>query len=379
MVSLTGSWMQSTVVALLAYRLTGEAKWPAFLMVAQIGPTFLFGAWAGTLADRKSKRRLIMWTQVGFLINALVLTTLILTNSISIYSLLFIMLSHGLIQSIDLPARLAFVPDLVIRDDLINAVALNSLLFNVARAIGPAIAGELMANVGPGICIILNSLSYLAVIGALRGMTPIQETIHVGEPDTRGGFQILRSRPRMLMLVLLAGGVAISGWPLLSLLPAYTDRILGLEERFAARLLSSIGIGALIAALTAATFGSEARRLLFLRIGALSVMASLYGLIQVQQWWLAAVCCAVFGFGMILFLATGQSSVQLTVGVQERGKIMGVWAMMLAGGTPIGNLFLGPMADWVGVRSVLTLQALAMSAIVLILLLFAPKKKEDVV
>src|SRR5580698_8252835 len=160
MVSLVGSWMQTTALMWLAYELTHESKWPAFLMVAMIGPTLLLGAWAGSLADRCHKHSLIIRTQIGFLCSASLLATLVFTHQINIWIMLALMCGHGIIQAIDLPSRLAFVPDLVEREDLINTVALNSVQFNVARAIGPAVAGLLLDTVGPGMCFLINALSY---------------------------------------------------------------------------------------------------------------------------------------------------------------------------------------------------------------------------
>jgi MFS family permease len=136
--------MQTTALMWLAYDLTHESKWPAFLMVAMIGPTLLLGAWSGSLADRCRKHTLILRTQIGFLTSASILTVLVYANLMNIWLMLVLMTCHGIVQAIDLPTRLAFVPDLVEREDLINTVALNSVQFNVARAIGPAIAGALI-------------------------------------------------------------------------------------------------------------------------------------------------------------------------------------------------------------------------------------------
>ena len=152
MVSLVGSWAQSTAVAWLAYRLTGQSKWPAFLMAAQIAPTLLLGAWAGGLADRVAKRRLIVVTQIIFLGIATTLTTLAYLDLVTVWVLLAVNLCQGAVQAIDLPRSMAFSPELVPRADLINAVALNSLLFNVALAVGPAVAGVLVAGVGERAC-----------------------------------------------------------------------------------------------------------------------------------------------------------------------------------------------------------------------------------
>lgn len=369
MVSLVGSWMQSTVLMWLAFELTRESKWPAFLMVAQIGPTFLLGAWAGSLADRYPRRPLILATQVAFLCSATLMTLLLYFGQVTIPLLLALMCVQGVIQAVDLPARLSFVPDLVAREDLINAVALNSLLFNVARAVGPAVAGVFLTRGTPEVCILINAVSYLAVLGALLAMTPVDEKLEPREPgDTHStGFGVLRKQPRVLVLVIVAGLVAVAGWPLLTLLPAFAEHVLGVGKSGYSTLLSSLGVGALCAALTTATFGSEARRRFLILGGMAMVCLAILGLSLFRELVLASACCAVFGFGMILFFSTGQAMVQLSTLNHHRGKVMGVWAMMLSGGVPIGNLLVGPAADHWGVPTILVAQACAVGGVILLL------------
>jgi predicted MFS family arabinose efflux permease len=368
MISLVGSWMQTTALMWLAYELTHESKWPAFLNVAMIGPTLLLGAWAGSLADRRHKHSLIVRTQIGFLCSASLLTVLVFSGLITIWVLLALMCCHGVIQAIDLPARLAFVPDLVEREDLINTVALNSVQFNVARAIGPAIAGLLLDTVGPGMCFLINALSYVAVLIALLMMRDFRErAVQPATTTSESSFAVLRKEPRMVLVILLAGWVAVAGWPLLALLPAFASTVLHLSKQAYSTMLSAIGVGALLAALTAATYGTVHRQRWLLRIGALCVCVALAGLSQAINLLPAALCCSLFGYGMILFFATGQGLVQLGVSDQHRGKIMGVWAMMLGGGAPLGNLVIGPSADVWGVPMIIQVQAslIGLAAVVL--------------
>jgi MFS family permease len=380
MISLVGSWMQSTVLIWLAYELTHEFKWPAFLMVAQIGPTFLLGAWAGGLADRFPKRRLIVLTQIAFLLSASLMTIFIFCNWITIEWMVTLMCLHGIIQAVDLPARLAFVPDLVERDDLINAVSLNSLLFNVARLVGPAIAGVLLEYVGAGLCILINALSYIAVLGALMAMNHLPQQIKNREVrnDYENGFQALRKQPRMLLLALMAGFLAICGWPLLTLLPGFSDRILQSGPQGYSTLLSSLGAGALLAALTGATFGSEDRRRGFLLGGIAFVCIGLLILSQMKDLFSASIACGLFGYGMILFFATGQAAIQLSATDENRGKVMGVWAMMLSGGVPVGNLVIGPLADRFPVTTVILGQGIVVTIVLSILLLGGVGSNRDV-
>jgi MFS family permease len=358
LISLIGSWTQMTALMWLAHKETDSARWPAFLAAMQIGPSFLLSAWAGHLADRLPRRRLIGYTQSAFLICAIALLVLHATETLNLWLMLAVMLVHGIVQAIDIPARLAFIPGLVAREDLANAVALNSLLFNAARAIGPALAGILLGTVGAGGCFLANTLSYLAVLLALGLMRMPPDVCLVKEGSPKGGFHVLASQPGMLTLVLLAGLVAVGGWPLLPLLPSVASQVLGADETAYGTLLSAVGVGALAAALTAATLGHDVRRKVLLAGGLILVSGALLGLSGAGNLAVATGCCAAFGFGMILFFATAQSVVQLGTADADRGKVMGIWAMMLSAGVPMGNLVFGPAADAVqSVRPVIAVQA----------------------
>jgi predicted MFS family arabinose efflux permease len=283
----------------------------------------------------------------------------VLTNPrYGVWFMLGVMFAQGIVQAIDLPARLAFVPGLVGREDLSNAVALNSLLFNVARAVGPALAGLLLASAGAEWCFIFNAVSYLAIILALALIRVPPEPVPVEPVRARGGFHVLAGRPGMLTLVLLAGLVAIGGWPLLPLLPMLATAELHRAEGGYGTLLSAVGIGALVGALTAASVANEVRRKVLLFGGLVLVSWALAGLSVAPPLPVAAVCCALFGYGMIVFFATGQTVVQLGTADADRGKVMGVWAMMLSAGVPLGNLVFGPMADYLkSVPTVIAVQA----------------------
>jgi MFS family permease len=365
-VSFVGTWMQSAALMWLMYDRTGDPRWPSWLLVAQIAPTILLGPWGGSLADRVSKRRLVSVTQTAFLVNAIALTLVVACGLVSPPLILALIAVNGVVQAVDLPARLAFVPDLVPKDDLINAVGLNSLVFNSARAVGPALAGLLFvlaaaAPLPPGTnpvaagataCFALNALSFVAVLRALRGI-PEPRT----KPPTAGsiwdGVRYLRSRPAMGGLVVLTFAVCALAWPVITVLPAYTRLRLGLGSGAYSLLLSAMGAGALAAALTTATFGSVSRRAGFLLLGLASAAAGLTGLSQAPNEWLAGACCVATGFGLILYLSTGQSTLQLAVPDDKRGRVMALWAMTLSASAPLGHLAAGEAVTRVGVGPVL--------------------------
>jgi MFS family permease len=363
LVSLTGTWMQNAALVWLAFQLTDESKWAALVSAAQILPTFFFGAWGGALADRWPKRTLIFLTQSAFLLLALVLAALTFAGIVTPWQLLLVTALNGLVQAIDLPARLAFVMDLAGREDLMNAVALNSLLFNVARVIGPAISGFLMRWLAPEACFFANGLSYAAVLWALARMD-IAGSSH-GTQQSKGlralleGLLYLAGRRELAFLMLLVAITSLCGWPSQTLLPALTRRVLGSNEIGYSWMLSGTGIGALTAAWTLATFGSMEERRQLIRAGIGCVSTGLIALSIAPNLPLAMGCCGLIGFGLILFLATSQSIIQLSSGEHNRGRVMAIWAMTQSGAVPLGSFLAGVAADRWNVPLVLQLLGLS--------------------
>lgn len=367
-VSFVGTWMQSAALMWLMFDRTGDPRWPSWLLVAQIGPTILLGPWGGSLADRHPKRQLVLTTQTCFLCNAVSLTLVVGCGFLEPTLLLSLIAVNGVIQAVDLPARLAFVPDLVPKEDLINAVGLNSLVFNSARAVGPALAGLLFllataaaplmpaganpVTVGATACFALNALSFVAVLRALRGIPEPRPKSPV-PGSAWDGVRYLRDYPAMGGLVVLTFVICAFAWPVITVLPAYTRLQLKLNEGAYSLLLSALGAGALGAALATATFGSVARRASFLLIGLATAACGLTGMALVRSEWLAGACCVATGFGLILYLSTGQSTLQLAVPDDKRGRVMALWAMTLSASAPLGHLLAGEAVTRAGVGPVL--------------------------
>jgi predicted MFS family arabinose efflux permease len=256
--------------------------------------------------------------------------------------------------------------DMAGREDLVNAVGLNSLLFNVARVLGPAMAGLLLYAVEPWACFLANALSYLAVLWALAGMeiqSPAKGEAHARRPHAlREGLAFLIRHPTLPFLILLAGITSFFAWPFSALLPALADDVLRSKQYGYSLMLSSTGVGALAAAWMVATVGSIERGFVFIASGVALVCAALVGLSLASNLLLACCCCAVVGFGLILLLATSQSVVQLNTREGNRGVIMGIWAMTQSGALPLGNMLAGPAADRWGVPEVLFVEGIACGA-----------------
>jgi MFS family permease len=384
LVSLTGSWVQTTALMWLAYRLTRQSQWPALISTAQILPTFLLGAWGGALADRVSKRALIFSTQAALLVLAVLLGALVLAGHVTPGHLLAVALAAGIVNAIDLPARLSFVMDMVGRDDLVNAVALNSLLFNAARVVGPAVGGLLLTRLGAGHCFLINGLSFVAVLAALAMMDVSGTSRSPPRPGLRAllhGWQHIARQPALACLLAMTGLMSLFAWPFLTLLPALADHTLnGHGAAVAAaqpaeidpdtvahgkgysQLLVATGVGALLAAFTLASLSSARWRRPFL-VGAVAAsVGGLCGLALARDMVPALVGCAVTGFGLVLFNATSQSMVQLSTTDDNRGRVMGIWSIIICGALPLGNLVVGRGADTWGVSPVLAAQGVACAA-----------------
>jgi MFS family permease len=371
-ISLTGSWLQTAALTWLAYDLTGRSRWPALVAAGGVLPTFLLGAWGGGLADRWPKRRLIFACQAALLVLALVLAGVVACGAAAPWNLLLISFLCGLVNAVDLPARLAFVIEMVGRDDLVNAVGLNSMLFNSARVIGPAISAVLLPVLGPALCFLLNGLSFVAVLAALAAMRVPPQPSHKegsapgGSGSVRSALAYLRQRPELVLLLFLSPAMAFFGWPVLPLLPAVADRQLGGGNAAYAVLLCALGCGALLAAAVVASFGARLRRSWLLAAGVLLSAGGMAALGQCQRQTAALVCAMLVGGGLILFFATSQAVMQLGSADHNRGRVMGIWTMLLCGAHPLGQMLGGLAADRWGVPVVLAASGLGIAAAALL-------------
>jgi MFS family permease len=376
LVSVLGSWVQTAALAWLAYARTGEAKWTALIAAVQMLPTALLGVWGGSLAERLPRRAIIFFTQSGLLVLALLLATLVYTGRDTRWALLAVAVAIGLVNALDLPARLAFVVDMVGRDDLMNAVALNSLLFNVARALGPTLGALLYEWLGAGHCFLFNGLTFFAVLAALAWMdVPASPPV---EPGRRGGlaavaegFAFLGRRRGLLLLLTLSALLSLLAWPVLALLPALSDRQIHGGSDGYGYMLSAFGVGALLAALLVASFGALERRGLFLGAGVLAAAAAMAGLGNATRLPAGLLWSMLAGAGLICFFVTAQSLMQLSATDGNRGRVMGVWSMVTSGALPLGNLLMGWAADQFGVGATLVAMGVAIVWLAAVLALFA--------
>ena len=375
LVSLTGSWVQTTALTWLAWDRTDKALWAGLVVAAQVLPTLLFGAWGGALADRWPKRRLIMLTQAALLAQALGLAAVVWYGQLTPWYMLVFSAAAGVVNALDIPARLAFVVDMVGRDDLHNAVALNSLMFNAARVVGPAVGALLLLAAGPDLCFLLNALSFLAVLAALALMDvngDAPEAHRTRRPALLDGFRFVAARRDLRLLMGMTAAVGLFAWPILSLLTAVAGRCLDANAHGFGygMLLCSFGVGALPSTLLAASCDSPAMRRWFLAAGVVLAAMGLLGLAGAATLPLAMACCAFLGGGLILFNSTSQTITQLSADDHNRGRVLSIWSMVISIAAPVGGLAAGQAADLFNVPAVLAVLAgsVAASAAVVFLL-----------
>jgi len=351
LVSVTGTWMQITALSWLTYQLTHS---PFLLgLIGALGslPMLVFAIPGGVLADRLEKRRIILFTQSSAMVLAFVLAALTGLQWIRVWHIALLAALGGAVMACDMPARQAFVIEMVERRDLMNAIALNSSIFNGARAIGPAIAGALVASVGAAWCFFINGLSFVAVLIGLLLMRfparPRREITTSPLADAVGGLRYLRTNSTVMGLAALLGAISMFGWSYAVLMPVFARDVLHMGPQGLGYLMAATGVGALIGALTVASLsGYPLPRLLF--GGAFTMAAALLGFSFSHTFALSLVLLAGAGFGGVMFMATANTAFQTSVPDEVRGRIMGVWGIVFAGSAPLGSLQAGTLAQYLG-------------------------------
>jgi len=361
LVSLTGTWMQQVGQDWLVLRLTNRALPLGVTLALQFAPMLVLGAWAGVVADRLDKRRLLLATQAAMASLALVLGVLTATGAIRLWMVYLLALLLGCATAFDMPTRQAFVSEMVGPDHLTNAVGLNSAVFNSARVVGPAVAGVLIAAVGIAPAFLINAVSYLAVIAGLLAMDPAR--LHRLPPVDRAGGQVraglryvwsnrvLRST---IALVAVVGALGLNYRVALPLLARFT---FGGDASAYGALASIMAAGAVVGALAAARRGRPSRALL---LGSVAVFGLLSFVAAAAPTLIAeAIVLAPLGLAMMTFVATANSMLQLASSPEMRGRVMALYGLVFLGSTPLGGLLGAWMAGQFGPRSILLLSGVS--------------------
>lgn len=351
-ISFIGTWMQTVAQSWLVYRLSGSAWMLGLVGFAGQVPVFLFAPFAGVIADRHNRRRIIIITQTLAMAQSLLLAALTLSGRITVGGVLALALVNGVINSFDMPTRQSFVAELVGRQDLMNAIALNSSMINSARIIGPAIAGIVVATLGEGLCFLLNGLSYIAVIAGLFAIkVTAATTAERGGSvlgDLKEGFHfVARTRP-IAALLLLVAFVSIAGMPYIVLMPIFADRVLGGGAGALGLLLGGAGVGALGGALSLASRDRVRGlgRVVAISVAVFGTMLMLFSLSRSLA--LSTILLVPIGFTLILQMSASNTLLQAMVPDRLRGRTMSFYSMSLMGMAPFGSLLAGAVAASLG-------------------------------
>ncbi len=374
-VSLLGTWMQTTAQGYLIYELTRSAAYLGYVGFAAGVPTWLFTLYGGVVADRVSRRGLLVVTQSAMMIFAFILAALTFLHVVQPWHVLILSFLLGVANSFDAPARQAFVGEMVDREDLTNAIALNATMFNTATAIGPAVAGITYALFGPGWCFTINGISFIAVIAALRTM---KLKPHVRPVKTGSGFGELKEGVlyvvRHDVVRVLIGIIAVNSMFTLSLstlVPAWSVSVLGGNATTNGFLYSARGVGSLIGALTIATLGRISFRGKLVTFGSFVTPFLLMAFAAIH--WLPAslAILAGVGVGTIMVMNLANAMVQTSTPENLRGRVMGAYTWIFFGFMPVGSLWTGGMAARVGLsEAVLINGSLALLAALVVWFFF---------
>ncbi len=353
MFSLFGTWMQSTAQGFLVFELTHSPAYLGYVSFASGIPTWLFMLYGGVVADRVPRRNMIIITQSLLMALAFLLALLTFLHLINAGLIILFAFFLGVVNAFDVPARQAFLLEMVEREDISNAVALNSTMFNGATAAGPAFAGIVYAALGPAWCFTINGISFIAVIGALASMKLKQQgdTIRRSASsfnDLREGVRYVADVPAIRGIVVLVAVVSLFGFSFVTLFPAWAVKVLGGDAKTNGLLQSARGIGALASALFVASLGRIGFKGKLLLVGAFVFPIVLFIFACMRSIPLSLVTLVVSGFFLILFYNMANSLIQSNVSDEYRGRVMSIYSLAFFGVVPIGGLATGILAQKAG-------------------------------
>jgi MFS family permease len=377
-ISTVGTWMQSVALPWLALQLTHNGFLVGLALATQFLPVLLCSPFAGVIADRYPKRKVLLLTQTAFVVPPFALFALTQTGHAQYWMVLVAALVTGVINALDVPTRQSFQVEMVGKQDLMNAIALNSSVFNASAVIGPSIAGLLIAAAGVPLCFLLNSVSYLAAIGALLAMRDLPNVVSRHEPQPllqrlSEGLAYARAEPVVGMLLIAVGTFSLFAMNRATLLPLFADQVLHEGARGFGFLLASMGLGSLLGALTLAfnsSLGADPRRQLWM---AAIWVAALLEFSASRVFALSLVALFVAGYCQISFVATSNSRIQSITPDHLRGRVMALYAQALIGVGPLGATQAGALAALFGAPWAMATGATIAGAVVLGIRLLRPE------
>jgi len=371
--------MQQLAMSWLVYRMTGSAWLLGVVSFLNMLPAFLFSPIAGVLADRHDKRKMLIAAQTAAMLQAFTLAALVLGGWVQIWHIVFLGMILGFVNAFDMPIRQSFIVEMLGgKEDLNNAIALNSSIVNGARMVGPALAGLAVAAVGEGFCFLLNAVSFIAVIIALYKMDIPRRRAAPGRgsvlPEIMAGFQYLLATPPLAHILLLMGTVSLFGMAYQVLMPVYVEQVLKGGPETLGIVMGAAGAGALCAAVALAARKSPGKLLPAIPVAAAAFGGTLILLSLVKSLPLAVCVIALLGFAMMTQIAASNTMLQSISADDMRGRVMAYYTMAFLGLAPFGGLYSGSVAQWIGVRAAFAISGAACMAGALIFRLTAPRK-----
>ncbi|NLF52201.1 MAG: MFS transporter [Leptolinea sp.] len=349
LVSLVGTWMQNTAQGFLVFQLTNSPAYLGYVAFASGLPSWFFTLYGGVIADRIPRRRMIMITQSSMMILAFIQAFLVFSGLVQAWHIIILALLLGVANAFDAPARQSFVVEMVDHNDLTNAIALNSTMFNLATVIGPAVAGIIYAWVGPAWCFTINGVSFIAVILSLALMKLPPRSIPPAHGQAyallREGFQYTRNNANILGILFLVGTVSVFASGMLTLIPAWSVNVLHGDATTNGLLLSARGFGSMIAGLFIAWLSQYGVKGKALSIGSLILPVVMILFALTNNLHLSLVFLMGIGFGFMLVVNNANAVLQSSLPDNLRGRVMSIYVMVFFGAQPIGSLLAGELAE----------------------------------
>lgn len=352
-ISISGTWMQSVTLGWMVWELTHSPVKVGFVASMMTLPNLLIPLPAGAIADHYNKRNLLLITQTTAMVLAFLFSYFTFANQISYTHIIILTLLLGIINSIDATIRQAFVIEMVPKEHLSSAIALNSGLFNMARIIGPSLGGFIIYWFGPGFSFLFNGLSFIAMIAALFYMKPYlfvyqQNKQRVEFNSIKEGFQYSWKHPIIRSLLLTAGVVSIGGWSFLSMMPVVAEQKFGLKADGLGILYSACGVGAFTAAMAQNFIGNKTNPYKITFIGSLLFSISMLLFSYLNIYIIDLILLMLAGFGLLLQTSTVNMTIQKIVPQDLRGRVMSWYVLLFLGLNPFGTYWMGFLSEWIG-------------------------------
>ncbi len=372
---MSGTWMQTIAQGYLVFTLTQSELWLGVIAFAAGLPMLIISPFAGVVIERFSRRNLLLITQVIQMTLAFTLCGLVVTNTVQIWQIVVLATILGITNAFDAPARQTFISDLVDRDNLTSGIAMNSIIVNGSRVLGPSVAGAVLWELGAAWCFLLNGLSFLAVIASLMVLQmPQPRRERIGQPlqQLREGLRYARENDLVRPILLLAANGGFFGWAILSQLPSFAEVVLNSRDAAYALISAANGVGAVIAGLTVSLYGQHFGRGRYLGYMAAGGSISLILFSQAVTIPIAMGLSMLYGFFIVSYLVTCNTTLQLAISNEFRGRVMSLYTLAILGLLPIGSLLLGAIAEALGNPTALALFGLGMGFVSAGVLIYAP-------